>query len=217
MPIAGVPYAMTVVFPMLEFSIRILFPLFHLADLAPGPDHNTGFAEVTDLFSLSNIVDLVRRIVLVLPDTLRARVPALGFVTVALRAERRYLIVPNLLDIGRHVLVVLIAVTGNDLTFTAAPGADRGMPGLVRGGCFDPFGGSPDAPENVAAVLRSDLLGAGTMIRCDYIHILSQTGFGFFIRTRVLMFSGSSFMAGSFEFFRRHPVGVPGIPCCILK
>jgi len=208
---------MTVVFPMLEFSIRIPFSLFHLADLAPGPDHNTGFAEVTDLFPLSNIVDLVRRIILVLPDTLRARVPALGFVAVALRAERHDLIVPDLLDIGRHVLVVVSTVTGHDRAFTSAPGADWGIAGLVCGRCFDPFLGSPDAPENVAAVLRSDLLGAGTMIRCDYIHILSQTGFGFFIRMRVLMFSGSSFITGILDFFRRHPRGVPEIPCCILK
>jgi hypothetical protein len=97
------------------------------------------FAFETGFLVLRDVSDRVRRIGSVLLDARWTRVPAFGFHLVALPAERHDLIEPDLLDVGRYILVVIIAVTGHDRTFAAAPGADLRVAGLVRGGCFDPF------------------------------------------------------------------------------
>jgi hypothetical protein len=114
---------------------------------------------------LADVVNVLRRIGPVLFNAGWTRVPALGFVAVALRAERHYLIVPDLLDVSWYVLVVIIAVTGHYRAFPAAPGADGEVPGFVCGRCFYPLRGSPYYLKLGVMVVDPGALGVGAVMR----------------------------------------------------
>jgi hypothetical protein len=63
---------------------------------------------------LRDVIDPMLRIVPVLLNADRARMLSLSLLLVASRAERYYLILPDLPYIGGHIPVIFLSVTGYD-------------------------------------------------------------------------------------------------------